>query len=79
MRVFPNPSETDIMLQLTELPAAFDLVIYDAMGREVYRQLNINEHQVVIPRNNLSAGLYHLSIHFDDPKLPLVMEKILFR
>lgn len=79
LRAFPNPSEGDMMLQLTELPAAFDLVLYDAMGREVYRQLNINEYQVVIPRNNLAAGLYHLSIRFDDPKLPLVMERVLFR
>lgn len=78
-RAFPNPSQGDVMLQLSQVPAAFDVVLYDAMGREVYRQLNINENQVVIPRNDLPAGLYHLSLRFEDSQLPLVQQKLLFR
>ncbi len=76
---FPNPSVGDIMLSLSELPSDYSIILYDAMGREVYRQMNINHQNVIIPRGQVPAGLYHISIRFDDPKLPLVEQRVVFR
>lgn len=76
---FPNPSSGDVVLRLSELPASFNLVLYDQLGREVYRENNINEKEVIIARQGLPAGIYFLNMQFDDSKLPLVQQKLIFR
>ncbi|MCW5900626.1 MAG: M28 family peptidase [Flavobacteriales bacterium] len=62
---FPNPTEGDATLWL-ELPEAtrVDLVLLDAMGREVARphagQLPAGKHSFTLPLGGLSAGTYQI-------------------
>lgn len=79
LNAFPNPSAGDIMIKLTELPCPYDLILFDALGREAYRVSSINTTDYLLPRNTLEAGLYFMTLKFEDKKLPLVQQKIIFR
>jgi len=62
VRMYPNPFNESIMLDLRQLSEASDIIIYDAQGRQVeqFRQSNVAQQ---IPLNQLANGLYTVHIY----------------
>lgn len=75
---YPNPSSSDMTLQINDLPSAYNLSIYDNMGRVVFQQQGINETAYTLNKEHFTAGLYHVSIQFEDGKFAPVQGKVVF-
>jgi para-nitrobenzyl esterase len=78
-KVYPNPSASDITLELGELPSAYQLTLVNAMGQVVYQQSSMMDAFVQIPRQNLPAGMYVLQLQFEDADVPVLQHKLIFR
>jgi hypothetical protein len=59
--IYPNPSEGDFTIASDDMNAGDYIVIFDAMGREVFRKQVINSNTTRI-NANLSTGQYVLQI-----------------
>ena len=68
-----------MLVQIDDLPAAYNLVLYDNMGRIVYHQQHINEAQFTIQGQQFPAGVYYLNIQFDNPAYAPIRAKVVFR
>ena len=67
LKLYPNPAVHDIILEGTVLELAKDLLIFDALGRQVLRQL-INPNQNSINVSGLEAGTYFILVNSTDQK-----------
>ena len=76
LKVFPNP--TSGIIHIENLPPQARVVVYDALGREVFRKENNNTNEITLPLS-LTNGVYALSIFYENviiysSKLVLVRE-----
>jgi hypothetical protein len=69
MTIWPNPSQgAQVTISITDLPhtlAYADLLLVDALGREVRRQripIITGGAQLVLPTDGLPAGIYSLTV-----------------
>jgi hypothetical protein len=60
LTVYPNPSQSDITIQLPSSTQSFDIKISDISGREV-KTLQANSGKQLIQLQDLSKGVYHIS------------------
>jgi uncharacterized delta-60 repeat protein len=60
-KLYPNPASTQLTVQLEHLPAQGELVLRDALGREVRRE-RIAGHSPTLSVQQLPAGLYLLEL-----------------
>lgn len=58
LRLYPNPTEAQITLKLSDLSQAATLIMVDATGREVLHRSGLQQPQVQIDLSELSPGLY---------------------
>ena len=61
-RIYPNPFNDAIMLDLRQLSDASEVVIYDTQGR-IIDQFRQNNTAQLIPLNHLASGLYTVHIY----------------
>jgi len=79
--MFPNPSNGAFVLQMNGLEAnTFELNIFDAIGNAVYNKtitISGSDYTETISLNNVSAGIYQVSLVNADVKLsyPMVIQK----
>ena len=59
--IYPNPSDGDFTIASDDMSAGDYIVIFDAMGREVFRKQVTNSNAARI-NANLSSGQYVLQI-----------------
>ncbi|MFK7799769.1 MAG: alpha/beta hydrolase fold domain-containing protein [Aureispira sp.] len=76
---YPNPSASDVVIALDELPSAYDLVLYDNMGRVVRSINNIQEDRYLLERAQLPAGVYHAQLQFEDTNIVPIQASIIFQ
>lgn len=76
---YPNPSEIDMVVQFDELPAAYAISVYDQMGRQVFQERKIATNRYFLQKGNFTAGVYHVSIQFEDPSIAPIRSKVIFR
>lgn len=76
---YPNPSPKEIMIAFENLPSAYDLILYDNMGRIVKTVANIQDDRYVLSRAQLPAGLYHAQLQFADANIAPVQASIIFQ
>ena len=60
MKIYPNPSNTEIYVELVN-SGTFQIRIVNSIGSEVYYQANYNSNQSINVRN-LSKGIYFVQI-----------------
>lgn len=61
--ISPNPFNDYTTLSLANyLTEEYNIIIYDALGRIVYRTTEINDSKILIYRNELAEGVYLLRI-----------------
>jgi hypothetical protein len=61
-KVFPNPVEDVIKLEVSDEPGHFDVSLYDLSGRMVFKQINNRGSSVMIERPGISAGEYIIEV-----------------
>lgn len=66
LHVFPNPFSDHTVLQSEVLLHDATLTLYNCFGHTVKHMKNINGQSMVLPRNELSAGLYIIRIQDDN-------------
>ncbi|MGH1339579.1 MAG: alpha/beta hydrolase fold domain-containing protein [Aureispira sp.] len=76
---YPNPSPQDVMIAFEELPSAYNLVLYDNMGRVVRTVNNIQNDRYVLSREKLPAGMYHAQLQFEAANRAPVQASIIFQ
>lgn len=77
--VYPNPSPSDVMIAFDELPSAYNLVLYDNMGRVVRSINNIQTERYILERIQLPAGVYHAQLQFEDTNIVPIQTSIVFQ
>lgn len=78
IKITPNPTTTDAIIQLVEIPATFDVWVYDAMGRLVTQQQDLNTNTVTLSRRGFAKGLYYVHLRFKDEYGTSVQKKVVF-
>lgn len=76
---YPNPSKIDMVVQFEELPSAYTIALYDNIGRQVFQEEGINTNRYVLEKENFTAGVYFVKIHFEDTSIAPVQSKVIFR
>lgn len=76
---FPNPSPREIMIAFEELPSAYNLTLYDNMGRVVRTIQNIQDQQYLLSREQLPAGIYHAQLQFEDANIAPLQASVVFQ
>lgn len=61
-RIFPNPAHSELTIQLPEINADYDIIIYNVLGSLVYQERNLNSLRHSIALANLEAGQYFVQI-----------------
>ncbi|MCB2197363.1 MAG: endonuclease [Bacteroidetes bacterium] len=76
IRVYPNPAKEFVTVQIDNYNQQLELIIYDVIGSQVYReQVDFNDrHKIYI--EDLESGLYFISFAIDKT---LVTKKILLK
>lgn len=80
VNAFPNPAAADITLRIQNNPMQwqYDVRLVNAMGRTVYQSLNNSAAEIVVPRQDLPAGLYYLHVQ-PQGAVQSISKAILFR
>jgi para-nitrobenzyl esterase len=76
---FPNPTQGNLNIAFNGLNETYNVQLLDQLGRTVFAQTNANSDQFTIPRNQLPAGMYYLSIYFDNTQIAPVHRKVSFQ
>lgn len=58
VNTIPNPFETCTMIVSNQELKDASILLYDELGKEVFKINHINQRNIIIPRNNLSNGIY---------------------
>ena len=67
MDIYPNPAHDFAVVNIeSALSQSLTLVVYDILGQEVNRVSGNSNEQIVIERNQLSNGLYFISVQHKD-------------
>lgn len=79
LRVQPNPAQTFTMIEVISDQSLNNakICLFDAFGKEVFSQDNIQSNTIRIPRNNLTSGIYVFRITNNEGKT-IGAGKILF-
>lgn len=78
LRIYPNPAQDDVVLEfVAQKGIRYFVKIYDCRGQLVNRLQNVDNGKVIIPRRNLSAGIYY--VHLQDSNGNLTSEKLIYR
>ena len=78
IHLYPNPASSHLNIQLDEIPASFDVLVYDIMGKLVAQQQNLNTHSISLVRQDLAAGLYSIHLRFTDEYSTIIQKKVVF-
>tara|TARA_B100001250_G_scaffold85875_1_gene71011 strand:+ start:42991 stop:44487 length:1497 start_codon:yes stop_codon:yes gene_type:complete len=64
--IYPNPFSTKMTIRLSDKNNTLkDIILFDYLGKEVMKTLNINNNLINIEKNTLRKGVYMLIIHTD--------------
>ncbi len=74
--VFPNPTSSDINLELSNYTGGYTINIFDQMARRINTYTNLYEPVATINRNGLPIGLYYLEVTFEDGTIAPVVKKV---
>lgn len=56
-KLYPNPASTQLTVELERIPAGGELLLRDALGREVHRERITGQHNT-LPLHGLGGGVY---------------------
>lgn len=76
--IYPNPSSSDMTIDLEYVPSAYTVTVYDNMGRRVHQATGLNNTVYRLERNNLTAGMYHVDIQFKNQAYQPIRSKVVF-
>ncbi len=63
--VFPNPAQSTVTFTLPVDVGNYNLTLFDALGRQVFKQSNLSQEVYTLDRNHLSRGLFFYRIETD--------------
>lgn len=77
-KIYPNPADYQMTVELDEVPSNYSVQLFDMMGREVANYANQSDDQVLIEKQGWGAGLYILRISFDNRSYQPIVQKVRF-
>ena len=60
--IFPNPFSSETTLKTTKNLTDASLLIFNTLGQQVERIININDNEISINHENLSEGIYFIRL-----------------
>ncbi len=79
IKIYPTPADAAVNITTSNLNETYTIKILDITGKEIRTISDINENVYSLKRDNLSSGMYHIHIIFDNEKLAPVNKKIVFK
>lgn len=67
--IYPNPTKSEIIIQKSNKNYPVEITLFDLNGKILLQQKTVNETENIIKTNNLSKGLYILTIKNDQGQL----------
>jgi hypothetical protein len=64
LQVFPNPFENNIQIICNENLQS--IAVFDVLGKEIERKLNIQQNHTIIDLKHLKTGIYILKVHVNN-------------
>lgn len=61
LNVYPNPTSGNVFIELDESISTADVAIYNALGKSVFSQKNINGKRIEV--SNLNRGIYFVNVN----------------
>ena len=78
IKVYPNPTNGDFNLKITNLSSIGKLIVRDLQGREVYsKNLNVQDISITISTQGWAKGIYQASIEVEG--IPEIKEKVILQ
>ncbi|MEM1321982.1 MAG: T9SS type A sorting domain-containing protein [Bacteroidota bacterium] len=74
----PNPASEQILLDVGEQAGAYDVQIFDQLGRMVQRFNNVRDRQLPLQSSRIGKGMFIVRVDFRDQPYAPVTRKILF-
>lgn len=76
---YPNPSSSDITLEINDLNSTYQVSVYDNMGRLVFQKQGISDNYYTFNKENFAAGMYFVNVQFEDSAIAPVQGKVVFQ
>lgn len=63
VKIYPNPFSSSATIEIaTESKIKYDFILYDQLGRQMKKIMNITEKRIIIEKDNLNSGMYFYKI-----------------
>jgi poly(3-hydroxybutyrate) depolymerase len=77
--IYPNPTNGTLNIEaFTKTTKPYSVKIFDASGRMVWNEKNINETTTAL-QLNLTAGIYRVMVHYENANQQIFSRNILFQ
>ncbi len=73
---FPNPSSSEMTVQLIDIQGAYDVLVFDQLGRLVQSAYGQTDAQFILERKILGSGLFNLTLITSEGEL--LNSKVIF-
>ena len=74
--VYPNPTSTDINLELSNYTGGYTINLFDQTSRRIHSYAKLYEPFATINASKLPKGLYYLEVAFEDGTIAPVVKKV---
>lgn len=76
--VYPNPAVDALTIDLGAIEAMYDLVVYDQVGKVVYKSYNLTDNQVTLNKEDFGAGFFVAEIRVMENGIQSITRKVIF-
>ncbi len=76
--LFPNPASERVTLDVGEISGAYNVRVYDPIGRLVANYNNIRDRQLALESASIGKGMFLVTVDFSEQNFAPVTRKIMF-
>ena len=75
---YPNPSADQITIDLGTIESMYDVVVYDRVGKVVFKSFGQNDPQFILQKEQIGAGFFVAEIRVMEDGIQSITRKIIF-
>ena len=79
VKVFPNPSFDKIEINFEGIDEAYNLRIFDQLGRTISIANNQTDSSFILEKEKIGTGMYFVNILFEDQSIAPLTKRIVFK
>ena len=75
---YPNPSADQLTIDLGTIESMYDVVVYDRVGKVVFKSFGQNDPQFILQKEQIGAGFFVAEIRVMEDGIQSITRKIIF-